>query len=167
MYSAHPCGTCVLITPSDYSWVSCLSRCPDFLAQLISTFRLCRCPYFQVSSWFTVTIYNYVHTTVYSWQVAMYHTAGFVCEVLICVNYVSYRGLVNFNPAVTVTLSFQLTAHVTVPCLWFLCPMSPSKEWTFLLDCLTVKAWKAWPKNRGGCKAQPKDLGGCVATSWQ
>ena len=43
-----------------------------------------------------------------------YRTAGFVCKVLICVNYASCRGLANFNSTVTLALSFQLTARVTV-----------------------------------------------------
>ena len=47
----------------------------------------------------------------------LYRTADFVCEVLICVNYPSCHRLTNFNSAVTLALSFQLTAHVTVPCL--------------------------------------------------
>ena len=32
-------------------------------------------------------------------QYCHYHTAGFVCEVLICVNYASCRELTNFNSA--------------------------------------------------------------------
>ena len=55
-------------------------------------------------------IFLYVHCTADN----VYCTAGFVCEVLIGVNYASYRGLVNFNSAVTFALSFQLTAHVIV-----------------------------------------------------
>ena len=35
----------------------------------------------------------------------------------------SCRGLAHFNSALTLALSFQLTAHVRVPCLWFLYPM--------------------------------------------
>ena len=49
---------------------------------------------------------------------------GFICEVLICVNYASCRGLTNFNSAVILALSFRLTVCVTVMCLWFLYPMS-------------------------------------------
>ena len=55
-------------------------------------------------------IFLYVHCTADN----VHCTAGFVCEVLIGVNYASYRGLVNFNSAVTLALSFQLTAHVIV-----------------------------------------------------
>ena len=46
----------------------------------------------------------------------------------------------------TLVFSFQLTARVTVPCLWFLYPIYVSVqilqklEWTFLLCCLTQKA---------------------------
>ena len=46
-----------------------------------------------------------------------YYTVGFVCEVLICANHASCRGLTNFNSAVTLVLSFRLTVSVTVPCL--------------------------------------------------
>ena len=53
-----------------------------------------------------------------------YRTAGFVYKILIGVNYVSCRELANFNSAGTLALSFQLTACVTVSCLWFLYPMS-------------------------------------------
>ena len=58
-----------------------------------------------------------------------YRTMGFVCEVLICANYVSCHKLAHFNSAITLALLFQLnlfqlTAHVTVLCLWFLYPMS-------------------------------------------
>ena len=43
-------------------------------------------------------------------QVAsLYCIAGFVCEVLLCVNYASCRELANFNPAVT--LSAHCTCH--------------------------------------------------------
>ena len=44
----------------------------------------------------------------------VYRTAGFVCEVLICANYASNLGLVNFNSAITFALLFHLTARVTV-----------------------------------------------------
>ena len=53
---------------------------------------------------------------------AIYHMMGFVCNVLICVNYASCRRLADFNSTVTLALSFQLTACVTVLCLRFLYP---------------------------------------------
>ena len=52
---------------------------------------------------------------------ALYHTVGFVCEVLIWANYASCHGL---NSQVTLALSFQLTARVTILFLWFLYPTS-------------------------------------------
>ena len=77
---------------------------------------------------------------------APYHTAGFVCEVLICANYVSCCKLTHFNSVVTLAFSFQLTARVTVPCFWFfilhLCT-NTSKERHF--------CFAAWPKRPQGC----------------
>ena len=55
----------------------------------------------------------FVYPTEYS-----YYTVGFVCEILICANYANYRVLSNFNSAVTLAFSFQLTARVTDLCLY-------------------------------------------------
>ena len=79
---------------------------------------------------------------------------GYVCEVLICVNYTSCCRLTNFNPAVTLALSLRFSwLHVsqfrTCDCDFFIpCRCSnASKEWTctFLLHYLTQKAkWSWW-----------------------
>ena len=56
----------------------------------------------------------------------IYHTVGFVCEVLICMNSARYRGLADFNSTVMlIILSFfqsVIATHVTIPCLviWLL-----------------------------------------------
>ena len=76
-----------------------------------------------------------------------YRTVGFGYKVLICANYASCCELTNFNSAVTLALSFQLTAHVTVLCLWFLYLMSLFKYFkrgTLLLCCLTQKSIGSW-----------------------
>ena len=48
-----------------------------------------------------------------------YRTAGFVCKILICADYVSCSELANYNCAVTLALLFRLTARATVPHVWF------------------------------------------------
>ena len=60
----------------------------------------------------------------------------------------SYCELSNFNSVVTLALLFQLTAHVTVLCLWFLYPIQTlQKSGQF--------CFATWPKT-------PKDCGGYV-----
>ena len=58
----------------------------------------------------TIVLSTHVH-------VSRYHTMGFVCKVLIFVNYVSCPRLTIFNSTDTFALSFQLTACATVPWL--------------------------------------------------
>ena len=48
----------------------------------------------------------------YAYMSVAYRTAGFVCEVLICVNYASYRELASFNSAVSYSCTF-VSAHCT------------------------------------------------------
>ena len=39
----------------------------------------------------------------------IYHTVGFVCEVLICMNSMGYRGLANFNSTVMLIIIIFLS----------------------------------------------------------
>ena len=84
-----------------------------------------------------------------SGRILHYHTAGFVCEVLICENYASCHRLANFNSAVTLAHLLQLTAHVTVPCLLFLYPISLFK--CYKRVDISASAWPKRSKDRGGC----------------
>ena len=49
----------------------------------------------------------------------IYHTVGFVCKVLICVNYVRCHGLADFNSAVTLNLCYTsaIATNVMDSCL--------------------------------------------------
>ena len=79
-------------------------------------------------------VYNYakglsIHTHFYQLQLFLcqlstYRIAGILCEVLICANYESSRGITDFNPiyiGLLHTFSFQFSdwsALAIVPCLW-------------------------------------------------
>ena len=65
----------------------------------------------------TLGIRNTKITIHFNYIAVSYSTAGLVYEVLICVNYASCHELANFNSAITLTLSFQLTVRATVPYL--------------------------------------------------
>ena len=81
-----------------------------------------------------------------------YHTAGFVCKVLICENYASCRRLANFNSAVTLAHLLQLT-HCT--CHSSVLVISLSYVSVQILQKSGHFCFTAWPK-------RPKDRGGCV-----
>ena len=61
-----------------------------------------------------------MHASYYSYSsVSLYHTADFICEVLICVNYVRCHKFADFNSTVTFNSASNCSTCVTVqwPCL--------------------------------------------------
>ena len=79
------------------------------------------------------------------------YTAGFVCKVLMCANYVSCRELTNFNSAVTLVL---FSAHRTCQ-FWSVLVISLSYVSVQILHKSGHFCFAAWPK-------RPKDHSGCV-----
>ena len=77
----------------------------------------------------------------------LYRIADFVCKVLICANYASCHGFQILILQLLLHFRFN-SLHVSQFCAWdyfILCLCSnTSKEWTFLLCCLTQKAKGLW-----------------------
>ena len=71
----------------------------------------------------------------------MYRIVSFVCEVLICANYASCHGLTKSSYSY-IFVSANCTCHssMLVISLYVRLSSNTSKEWKFLLHCLTQKA---------------------------
>ena len=108
------------------------------------------------------TTHMYTHTRAYAQKheckyvrtQITYSIAGFVCEVLICVNYASCcaSGLANFNFAVSYSCIF-VSAHCT--CHSSVLVISLSYVSVQILQKSESFCFTAWPK-------RPKDCNGCV-----